>query len=366
MSCISSGSKDQLWNSRMGIRFSPSPEPRPLYPILDVRRFTQCVGEAAEEDAFPDDPPDQTAGEAVRNTTGTLLTESNIEPPEPERVLPNQDRQPTLKKPHSKAVLPQAIASEPPTTSLPFVISHEMFYAAREAAKGSRESFWSHTMYRREQHDALPDKVKVHYCTSRHTMEHVCKKHFVGEPVLGFDLEWLPYSNRQSGARENVSLIQVASPGRIGLFHLAFFADKDVDKFAEQAPIFREIMEDPTVSKVGVHVQGDCTRLNNFLGVKARGVFELSHMYKQVRFSGAKNPRLVNKIPVALATQVHEHLGLPLFKGESVRASNWMKTLNAQQMLCRFPTNTLRIPSLQECNRLRFGCICRPTAVPCA
>ncbi|TQS31427.1 hypothetical protein Golomagni_08287, partial [Golovinomyces magnicellulatus] len=158
-------------------------------------------------------------------------------------------------------------------------------------------------------------------------MERVCKKYFVDEPVLGFDLEWLAYARKGSGARDNVSLIQMASPGHIGLFHVAVF-EKEGDFVA---PTFKEIMENSNIKKVGVHIQADCTRVRNYLGVQSKGVFELSHLFKVVKYTG-KQQRLINKVPVALATQVQEILGLPMYKEPSVRSSNWSKALNEAQL----------------------------------
>ncbi|OAA75590.1 Ribonuclease H-like protein [Akanthomyces lecanii RCEF 1005] len=224
------------------------------------------------------------------------------------------------KEPHSPI--------EPPLTSLDFNISKDLFQAALEQPKDSPGSFWSHTMYKSTSTDGTTQNVKVHYCTSKQTMEHVCQKYFRNQPVLGFDLEWVAYAKRQDGPRENVSLIQMASPGRIGLFHVAMFPKDDF-----VAPTFRAIMEDSAVEKVGVHIQADCTRLRNFLGVKTRGIFELSQLYKLLKHVDDEQRRkLINKVPVALATQVQEVLKLPLFKGQSVRSSNWSKPLTSKQL----------------------------------
>lgn len=188
-------------------------------------------------------------------------------------------------------------------------------------------------MYKCTSMDGTTQNVKVHYCTSKQTMEHVCQQYFLNEPVLGFDLEWVAYAKREGGPRENVSLIQVASPGRIGLFHIALFPKDDF-----VAPTFRAIMGDAAVEKVGVHIQADCTRLRNFLGVKTRGIFELSHLYKLLKLADHPHRRkLINKVPVALATQVQEVLKLPLFKGQSVRSSNWSKPLTSKQLTCKWP-----------------------------
>ncbi|KAL6856424.1 ribonuclease H-like domain-containing protein [Trichoderma novae-zelandiae] len=217
---------------------------------------------------------------------------------------------------------------EPPLTPLEFSISKEEFLAARAAIPGTPQSHWSHTMYHRAGENGDVDNVKVHYCESKSTAERVCKEYFLNEDVLGFDLEWMKYAMRTDGPRHNVSLIQIASPSRIALIHVALFAKEDGDLVA---PSLRKIMENPNVSKVGVNIGGDCTRLKNYLGVAVRGVFELSHLYKVVKYLPEK-PNMVNKGLVSLATQVEDHLLLPLYKGQIVRTGNWMRRLNPQQI----------------------------------
>ncbi|GJN75319.1 Werner syndrome helicase [Purpureocillium lilacinum] len=362
-------SSSRLWDPALGIRFSPSPvSTPPLYPRLDVARFSHAVSAGRNVDVLEEEAEAGNVQENGRDEGGQVyagpsevLAEALYTPQATstsdgkggtKSIATAADRAPTTNGEPGRA----QDAVDPPHTSLSFNMSRDLFRAARAAAPGSAQSYWSHTLYRRVTPLGGVEKVRVHYCTSRHTMEHVCRKYFLGEPVLGLDLEWLPYASRAAGPRENVSLIQVASPGRIGLFHVAMFSD--AGSAAERrralsskgtasssastsrkasddlvAPTFRSIMEDPAVSKVGVHVQGDCTRLSNYLGVRPRGVFELSHLYKQVKYSAARTPRLINKIPVALSTQVEECLRLPLYKGDSVRSSNWMRPLNSEQLL---------------------------------
>jgi hypothetical protein len=183
-------------------------------------------------------------------------------------------------------------------------------------------------MYEEPQAIGPSRKVKVHYCTSKHSTENVCQKYFLDEDVIGFDMEWNAYATRASGPRESVSLVQIASPGRIGLFHIALFPQKD----GLVAPTFKKIMENPEVLKVGVNIQADCTRLKNNLGVKTQGIFELSHLYKLVKYTAEDCVELINKRRVALAVQVDEILQLPLYKGDNVRSSNWTLPLNARQI----------------------------------
>lgn len=346
---LDSTGRNKLWSPKLGIRFSPGPEPASLYPRLDVPRFVQTAsasnitGAALKSDSF-----EYPVAIPVEDDLIALSTEphgAGIQPRS--QSAPAANTQTLYQPPSDTNQQTEDVAAElslnsekrddlekiePPSTSLSFNISHDLFHAARAAKVGSSKSFWSHTMYQRTNDEGVVEKVKVHYCTSKHTMEEVCARHFLNQDILGFDLEWLPYATRGSGARENVSLIQIASADRIGLFHIAIFP-KDDDLVS---PTLRMILEDPNVSKVGVNIQGDCTRMKNNLGVQAQGIFELSHLYKQTKFIAAKTPQLINKVPVALSKQVQELLRLPMFKGDVVRSSNWMKRLDYRQLLCKF------------------------------
>ncbi|KAM3517523.1 hypothetical protein NHJ13051_008909 [Beauveria bassiana] len=352
----SASPRSSLWNISMGFKFEPEAEAGAeaeapsLYPTLDFKRFfhSQEAAAAASDNGLLNNKASQplqlpkapvtatvkpdwgnqpipsttftTTVVVEKATTGTstACTEPAAQPPD------------TVSKDAPSTI-------EPPLTSLDFNISKDLFKAALGQPKDSAGSFWSHTMYKSTSADGAVQDVQVHYCTSRQAMEVACQTYFAHEPVLGFDLEWVAYATRGGGPRQNVSLIQLASPGRIGLFHVALFPKADEDDGGGGgglvAPTFRAIMEDAAVDKVGVHIQADCTRLRNFLGVDARGVFELSHLYKLVKHAGDKQRRkLINKVPVALATQVQDILKLPLFKGESVRGSNWSKTLTSKQL----------------------------------
>ncbi|KAL1863073.1 hypothetical protein VTK73DRAFT_6475 [Phialemonium thermophilum] len=221
---------------------------------------------------------------------------------------------------------------EPPTTSLDFKIPKELFRNAQLAEAGSPESYWSYSLYRGPGEDGSVDaKVKVHYCKSRFTTERVLQQHFANEKILGFDIEWSPSATRAQGPRQNVSLIQMASPSRVALFHLALYPRGEGDELV--APTLRRIMEDPDVTKVGVAIRADCTRLRRFLDINARGLFELSHLFKLVKHSTTGNFRDVNKRLVSLATQVKEYLHLPMFKGSDVRASDWSQPLQMSQII---------------------------------
>ncbi|XWW95640.1 hypothetical protein V2A60_003606 [Cordyceps javanica] len=337
--------KANLWKPGTGIRFAPESETPPLYPMLDFKRFfqsqeattaTSCDGppsapstpQPLQASATPDKAPPKRCQE--KQPISSVITATRVIEVASKTALATYTvrKQPTSHPTGCSSAKECRSTVEPPVTSLDFNISKELFQAALDQPKDSPGSFWSHAMYKSTAADGTTQNVKVHYCTSKHTMEHICQTYFLNEPVLGFDLEWVAYARRGGGPRENVSLIQIASPSRIGLFHVALFPKDDF-----VAPTFRAIMEDAAVEKVGVHIQADCTRLRNFLGVKTRGIVELSHLYKLVKHARDEQRRkLINKVPVALSTQVQEVLKLPLFKGQSVRGSNWSKPLTSKQL----------------------------------
>ena len=317
--------KSQLWNPNMGIRFCVKPDAKPLYPRLDFARFFHA--EATETT-----PIQEQQNQILLQKPKVQFSEfiSSLAAGRP--IASNEGI--TLTRMRSGANTPVQGAQplpSPPKTQLDFNMSESSFHGALKSTAKAAGSFGSHTRDESMQPDGTNKKVKVHYCRSRHTMEHVCEKYFANEPILGFDMEWVAYAKRDSGPRANVSLIQVASPSRIGLFHIAIFPKDDF-----VAPTFKSIMENADISKVGVNIQADCTRLRNQLGVRTQGILELSHLYKVVKYShDSANQRLINKSCVSLANQVQDFLCLPLYKEPSVRSSDWSKCLSEKQLTCK-------------------------------
>ncbi|KAE8389719.1 ribonuclease H-like domain-containing protein [Aspergillus alliaceus] len=188
--------------------------------------------------------------------------------------------------------------------------------------------FWSHRMYK------TPDgnDISVHYCKTLESAESVAK-HFLDDEVLGFDMEWKASVSAADTIQNNVSLIQLASPTRIALFHIAMFKPaRAIEDLTP--PTLKRILESPHVRKVGVSIKADCTRLRKFLKIDTCGIFELSHLYKLVKYCQT-NPELINKRLVNLSTQVEEHFGLPLAKDAEVRCSDWASSLNYSQVQCK-------------------------------
>ncbi|KAI5461322.1 hypothetical protein BGZ63DRAFT_385587 [Mariannaea sp. PMI_226] len=345
---MSTGARDQLWKPNSGIRFyrrteAPKVNTQVLYPSLDVNRFVHTaniespaivpkispdLGQFSDDEQFEQDMVEWcNQNDALLMSTPTPV--QKVTRPESHHALSPQGVNATVKP----DIVTSKVESEakklilPPVTSLDYTMSNDLFQAALKSKVGSFQSYWSHALYRHAHQDGSVHSVKVHYCTSKHTMEEVCKKYFLGEKVLGFDMEWMAYASASAGPRQNVSLIQIASPSRIALFQTALFENDDF-----VAPTFRAIMEDEGVSKVGINILADCTRLRNYLKVETSGIFELSHLYKLVKYTKLGQPDKINKSIASMAVQVQEVLRLPMYKGPSVRSSNWMRRLNDAQI----------------------------------
>lgn len=193
------------------------------------------------------------------------------------------------------------------------------------ASKTSQAAFWRYSLYK----SPSGEKPRLHYCTKFEQAEQVAKL-FSEEQVIGFDIEWEMGSTvTKSSIKDNVSLIQIACDDRIALFQVALFAGDSKEEL--MPPSLKAILESPDILKTGVNISGDFTRLRKCLGVEGQGIFELSHLYKLVKFS-EKEPAKVNKMPFKLAEQVQDVLFLPLHKG-NVRTSAWSRRLDMEQVV---------------------------------
>lgn len=316
----------EVWHHTRGISFSPTPKTSgsPLQEplVLDEKAVTATYyaaehNLAAQQVSYPELPN-------VESSTPEVGVREN-------NVSNDSSNGATTGNVDEKTETHREVADlKPPLSILDFEIDEDLFNAARKAAPGSPESYWSYTQYRGPPEDGKPRKVKVHYCRTKHTAERVLKQYFMDEEVLGFDLEWSPNATRQQDIRKNVSLIQLASASRIALFHVALFTEKG----GFVPPSFKKIMEDPGITKVGVAIKGDCTRVRNFMEIDSKGLLELSNLYKLVTFSSSKQYRNIDRRLVPLATQVEQYLRLPLFKGPDVRSSDWTRALSMDQVIC--------------------------------
>ncbi|KAF4824541.1 Werner syndrome ATP-dependent helicase [Colletotrichum siamense] len=311
----------RLWHPGHGINFTPARPEEEAHPRVDMLRSLHTTSANSSQSAA-----------AESNESEYILSEDSSE-----SITSGDDDVPFSTAPEFQPESDAASTTlsdgtnDPEArvlTDLKFQIPEDAFLGAQNAPEGSPESFYTYTLYRGPSDEEGEKKVKVHYCKSKHTMERVCQ-YFLEDKVLGFDLEWYPRATRKSGPRQNVSLIQLANESRIALFHVALFPAQD----DLVSPTFIKIMGDPSVAKTGVAIKGDCTRLNTHLGVPTRGIFELSHLHKLVKYSKEGQYDLINKRLVPLAVQVKEHLGLPMFKGQDVRSSDWSRVLKPEQLI---------------------------------
>ncbi|KAJ0117187.1 hypothetical protein J7T55_003604 [Diaporthe amygdali] len=334
----------RLWHPNQGVVFQ-----QPLYPVLDVARFFTEASAVENISTGPDGSGKEMINTSFKNLgkfnadsndnlaapevhKAPLAEEPPSEAPQESSTHPTEACEPALREEEAQAEVVDEPSRGPPFTPLDYKIPEESFSAAMAAVEGTPESFWTYAMYRgpsdNESGREGEAKVKVHYCKSAHTAERVCQ-YFLKEKVIGFDLEWSMEAYRSSSPRKNVSLVQLASQSRVALLHLALFPEKD--RFV--VPTLKRIMEDPGITKTGVWIKGDCTRLRKFLGIESRGVFELSHLYRQVKYTRNGRHDLINKKLVSLANQVQDTMHLPLFKGQDVRSSDWSKSLGMDQIV---------------------------------
>lgn len=186
--------------------------------------------------------------------------------------------------------------------------------------------FWSHKNHQGQNGKA----IAVHYCRTFESAERVAKL-FSESRVIGFDLEWKAQASSTAGIKSNLSLIQIADENRIALFHVALFQTKNDQELTP--PSLRKLLESADIVKVGVHIKADCTRVRRYLGIEVQSQLELSHLYKLVKHSQS-NPKLINRRVVNLSQQVEEILGLPLYKEDNVRCSDWSRPLAYTQVQC--------------------------------
>ncbi|KAK0937371.1 hypothetical protein LTR48_006511 [Friedmanniomyces endolithicus] len=195
----------------------------------------------------------------------------------------------------------------------------------REAVKSSLNTsaaYWSYHMYK----NAAGDAPTVHYCTKLDQAERVLQQHFLGQPVLGFDIEWEQRARKESAAKQNVSLVQIACEDRICLIHVAIFAGTSIEQLVPGT--LREILESNQIVKAGVNIGGDARRMREYLGVNMRAQFELCPLFKLVTFA-RKDVNWTMK-SAGLAAQVQAVLLLPMLKGD-VRTSSWSRKLSKEQ-----------------------------------
>lgn len=316
---MTSSPSSQLWHPTRGISFSPTPVKSWSWLGLSGKDSPQA---AATEDSLPGVSTDGEEKQRAPAHSGDKAAATHLDDTAATADEATLD---------ALGLNPPYTPSDLPYPALEWKVSEPLFRAAKSAAPGTPESFWSYNMYRGPGENGSEQPVKVHYCKSRHTTDRVCE-YFMNEKVLGFDLEWVAEARVSQGVRRNVSLIQLASPSRIALFHVGCFPKDDV----LVSSMFKKIMEDPNITKVGVWIKGDATRLRTHMNIDSRGLMELSHLYKLVTHSQTGEYKSINKKLIPLATQVQQYLHLPMFKGNDVRSSDWARPLSMDQVKCQY------------------------------
>jgi len=205
---------------------------------------------------------------------------------------------------------------------LTYQIPRSDLHNALVASKSSGAAFWKHSLYK----GPRGEKIPIHYCVNYEQAEKQAKL-FLNESVLGFDAEWEPNRQGFSSIKEHMSLIQIASESRVALFHIASFHGDTPEVL--MPPTLRFILESPTIIKAGVHIAGDYTRLKRCFAIQGQGLFELSHLYKIVKYAET-DPSKIDRKSARMADQVEEFLFLPMAKG-LVRTSSWSKKLTQEQ-----------------------------------
>ncbi|XP_041086155.1 Werner syndrome ATP-dependent helicase homolog isoform X2 [Polyodon spathula] len=122
--------------------------------------------------------------------------------------------------------------------------------------------------------------------------------------AVGFDIEWPPFTNGKAG---KVALLQLCpSEKKCYLFHLS-----SMSGFPSG---LRRLLEDETIKKVGVGIEGDRWKLMSDFDIKLSGFVELSHI---------ANEKLKCIEKWSLDGLVKQLLKKQLLKEKSVRCSNW-------------------------------------------
>lgn len=298
---------DRTWNSSRGIKFDRLLRKETLHtqdsqPILERSSLLEStIAQHSSVDLANTSSEDYIGFDVNQTIAGTNVSQMN-------RVQPHQE----------ETRLTELSLRSPLGYHIPEAKMRDLML--------SSSAYWQYNLYE----GPGGEKVDIHYCKNIETTERVAHL-FLGQKVVGFDIEWMPGALAWEGVRRNVALIQLASEERIALFHLARFPKGDPSRDF-LAPTLWKILESPEITKVGVSVKADCTRLRRSLGIDPRGLLELSHLYKLVKFSHG-DVKKINKVLVSLAQQVQEHLHLPLWKGD-VRTSNWAEELDHDQRQC--------------------------------
>lgn len=347
--------QSHLWDASKPLRFAPTTSseedtsaPRSIEVRTDGRseagmydavdctlmdRNSTAVGRERVHALAPESVEEQLGVDSERSLYHEPSSKASIARMEPSslenRIRQDNDNTPEQERNFHIGEEDVAEEHEP----LSYQVPEDVMRAAMMASPNTRASFWSTKLYQGPRGESLA----THYCKSMDVADRVAQ-YFLNEKVVGFDIEWKTRANPFS-IKQNASLIQLACENRIALFHISLFPGNKAEQL--MPPSLKAVLESPNIYKVGVAVKGDFSRLEKYLGVQAQGVFELSRLHNLVEWYETDPNKVSNRL-VSLATQVLQHLQLPLYKGtpledepdnaSSVRVSDWSQSLDLQQI----------------------------------
>ncbi len=137
----------------------------------------------------------------------------------------------------------------------------------------------------------------------------------IGVPVLGFDTETKP--SFKKGRFHQVALLQISTPDKAFLFRL--------NKISLPRFVI-DIMEDPSIVKVGVALKDDLNALMKLTPFKPQGFIDLQQFVKQFGIEDNGLKKLVANI-----------LGFRISK--RFQTSNWEQEVLGPEQLCYAATD---------------------------
>lgn len=124
-----------------------------------------------------------------------------------------------------------------------------------------------------------------------------------------------------------VSLIQVASEGTIGIFHIGVHRGKTAQDLI--APSLRTLIERKCIRKTGQSIMGDCARLRDHFGLMPQGMCELSYLDNLIT-EGVED--VTRYVTGGLKALVVKHFdGMKLVKDSGMHADWTQKQLTRKQ-----------------------------------
>ena len=257
-SVASHSGSDRTWSASHGITFASSTDrassQSAFHPTIRISSHRTRLQEdtrvrtetQTQEDTGTEELNHDSSGNAVANRKSTHQLDIEFECAT--RSSSSSDVCSSAKSAHPEGRPPSD--DETIRSPLGFHIPESKLRDAMLAEPTSTASYWHFSLYQGPGGDK--DKVRVHYCKSKDNTEKVAQL-FLGEEVIGFDIEWKPSSSARDGITKNVALIQIASEARILLAHIARYPNaatsekmQRVDDFV--APSLKKILYEISIT----------------------------------------------------------------------------------------------------------------------